>query len=173
MVPWQIQDGLIFPSTQMEEKVLTGAFWVFLKLSTMVLLVWHALLLFEGTAPFKHFSFLLLLPFFMLFALVPGSINLFSGFSWLSQWSIDDSNADGPTHLARISVPVLVIGNSDDDGVPISHTKELYNAIKHSNKEFHIIQVADSLSFPFFSLLFLSFFLLFFFEKHSFRKSPK
>ena len=63
--------------------------------------------------------------------------------SWLSQWSIDDSNADGPTHLARISVPVLVVGNSDDDGVPISHTREIFNAVRHSNKELHIIQGAN------------------------------
>ena len=28
--------------------------------------------------------------------------------SWLSQWSYDDSNADACTHLARISVPVMV-----------------------------------------------------------------
>jgi len=63
--------------------------------------------------------------------------------SWLSQWSIDDSNGDGLTHLARVSVPVLVVGNSDDDGVPLSHTKEIYASIRHPNKELLIIQGAN------------------------------
>ena len=29
--------------------------------------------------------------------------------SWLSQWSIDDANACGPSSLGRVSVPVLVV----------------------------------------------------------------
>ena len=33
--------------------------------------------------------------------------------SWLSQWSYDDSNADACTHLARISVPVMVRAHKD------------------------------------------------------------
>ena len=42
--------------------------------------------------------------------------------SWLSQWSIDDSNADGVRCAAQISVPLLAIENSADDAVPQPHT---------------------------------------------------
>jgi pimeloyl-ACP methyl ester carboxylesterase len=55
--------------------------------------------------------------------------------SWLSQWSIDDSNADGERCAAGISVPVLVIGNSADDACTPSHTHRLFAAISHDDKE--------------------------------------
>ncbi len=55
--------------------------------------------------------------------------------SWLSQWSLDDSNADGERCAARISVPVLVVGNSADDACTPSHTHRLYDAIAHPRKE--------------------------------------
>ena len=54
--------------------------------------------------------------------------------SWLSQWSIDDSNADGQRCAARISVPVLVIGNTADDACTPSHTRRLFDAVKHADK---------------------------------------
>jgi len=49
--------------------------------------------------------------------------------SWLSQWSIDDSNADGPRHAARISVPSLVVENTADDACTPSHTQRIYAAL--------------------------------------------
>ena len=55
--------------------------------------------------------------------------------SWLSQWSYDDANADGPASLAHISVPALVIGNSADDACTPSHTQALFDAIGHDNKQ--------------------------------------
>ena len=55
--------------------------------------------------------------------------------SWLSQWSLDDSNADGERCARRISVPILVVGNSADDACTPSHTLRLYDAISHSRKE--------------------------------------
>jgi pimeloyl-ACP methyl ester carboxylesterase len=55
--------------------------------------------------------------------------------SWLSQWSVDDSNADGERCTARIGVPILVIGNTADDACTPSHTHRLYNAISHDDKE--------------------------------------
>lgn len=55
--------------------------------------------------------------------------------SWLSQWSVDDSNADGELCTSRIQVPVLVVGNSADDACTPSHTHRLYQAVSHSRKE--------------------------------------
>ncbi|MFT5889175.1 MAG: pimeloyl-ACP methyl ester carboxylesterase [Zhongshania sp.] len=63
--------------------------------------------------------------------------------SWLSQWSYDDSNADGLRCAATITVPALVIGNSADDACTPSHTNRLFDAIGHNNKERHEIQGAS------------------------------
>ena len=56
--------------------------------------------------------------------------------SWLSQWSYDDANADGPSSLARVSKPVLVINNSADDACTPSHAQRLFEAIQHDDKSF-------------------------------------
>jgi alpha-beta hydrolase superfamily lysophospholipase len=55
--------------------------------------------------------------------------------SWLSQWSYDDSNADGLKCAARVTVPVLSITNTADDAVPPSHSVRMFAAIKHADKE--------------------------------------
>ncbi|MFK7733873.1 MAG: hypothetical protein AB8B48_19790 [Pseudomonadales bacterium] len=55
--------------------------------------------------------------------------------SWMSQWSYDDSNADGVRCAASISVPALVVGNSADDGCTPGDTNGLYDAIPHDDKE--------------------------------------
>lgn len=55
--------------------------------------------------------------------------------SWLSQWSLDESHADGERCAARIGVPVLVIDNSADDACTPSHARRLYDAVAHSRKE--------------------------------------
>ena len=62
--------------------------------------------------------------------------------SWLSQWSYDDANADGPKSLAHVSTPVLVVGNTADDACTPSHTQALFDAVGHANKEMHEIQGA-------------------------------
>jgi alpha-beta hydrolase superfamily lysophospholipase len=54
--------------------------------------------------------------------------------SWLSQWSLDDANACGPSSLAQVSVPVLVVGNTADDACTPSHTKALFDAVSHESK---------------------------------------
>ena len=56
--------------------------------------------------------------------------------SWLSQWSYDDAQADGPASLARVSKPVLVINNSADDACTPSHAQRLFAAIGHDDKQF-------------------------------------
>ncbi len=63
--------------------------------------------------------------------------------SWLSQWSYDLAQGDGLTCARNISIPSLVIGNSDDDGITPSHTKNLYNAIGHENKYLEWIEGAN------------------------------
>jgi len=49
------------------------------------------------------------------------------------------SNADGPRHAARITVPFLCINNWDDDACTPSHANAMYEAVTHNNKEFHTI----------------------------------
>lgn len=55
--------------------------------------------------------------------------------SWLSQWSFDESRAHGERNGARVSCPVLVIGNSADNACTPSHTQRLFDAIPHGNKQ--------------------------------------
>ena len=62
---------------------------------------------------------------------------------WLSQWSYDDSNADGIKCAQTISVPAMVIGNGADDACTPSHTHRLYEAIGHDDKELHEIKGAN------------------------------
>lgn len=62
--------------------------------------------------------------------------------SWLSQWSYDDANADGPSSLAHVTKPVIVIGNSADDACTPSHTQAIYDGVGHDNKELHLIEGA-------------------------------
>jgi len=62
--------------------------------------------------------------------------------SWLSQWSYDESRADGLACARTISIPALVVGNSADEICTPSHTLALFNAIGHDNKEKHEIKGA-------------------------------
>jgi len=62
--------------------------------------------------------------------------------SWLSQWSFKHSRADGPKCAGRISVPVLVVENSADDGCTPSHAARILAGISHDDKEFHVIDGA-------------------------------
>ena len=63
--------------------------------------------------------------------------------SWLSQWSFELSEADGERCAAKISKPILVLGNSADDACPPSHNQRLFNAISHKNKKLHIVKGAN------------------------------
>jgi pimeloyl-ACP methyl ester carboxylesterase len=55
--------------------------------------------------------------------------------SWLSQWSYDESNANGLLDAAHMSLPTLVISNGADDACTPSHARRLYDAIAHDNKK--------------------------------------
>ena len=57
--------------------------------------------------------------------------------SWLSQWSYDLSNANGPKNAALIKdTPVLQIENLMDDAVPITHNPIIRNALATKDKEY-------------------------------------
>jgi pimeloyl-ACP methyl ester carboxylesterase len=55
--------------------------------------------------------------------------------SWLSQWSYDESHADGLKCVARVKVPVLVVSNGADDICTPSHAQRLYDAIGHDDRQ--------------------------------------
>ena len=63
--------------------------------------------------------------------------------SWMSQWSIDHSRADGVTCAAQITVPMLMVEHSADDAVPQPDTNLMYQASAASDKTFHCIQGAN------------------------------
>ncbi len=63
--------------------------------------------------------------------------------SWLSQWSYDDARGDGVACGRDIAVPTLVIGNLADDACTPSHTRRLFEAIGHPDKEMHEIAGAN------------------------------
>ena len=55
--------------------------------------------------------------------------------SWLSQWSLDTAQVDAADAAPRVSVPVLVLINGQDDAVPVSHPHQVYEAITHPDKQ--------------------------------------
>jgi alpha-beta hydrolase superfamily lysophospholipase len=63
--------------------------------------------------------------------------------SWLSQWSYDESNADGIRCAAHVSIPALVLGNSADDGCTPADTNGLHDALASTDKERVEIQGAN------------------------------
>ena len=62
--------------------------------------------------------------------------------SWLSQWSFDQSRANGVENAKQIKCPAIVIGNTADNACTPSHTYRLFNAIGHDDKELAEIQGA-------------------------------
>jgi len=63
--------------------------------------------------------------------------------SWLSQWSYDESNANGLRNAANIGCPVLVINNTADLACTPSHARRLFDAVGHAYKEYRDIVGAD------------------------------
>ena len=63
--------------------------------------------------------------------------------SWLSQWSYDETNANGLKNAANISCPVLVINNTADLACTPSHARRLFDAVGHDDKEYRDIVGAD------------------------------
>lgn len=63
--------------------------------------------------------------------------------SWLSQWSYDESRANGVKNAARISCPVLVINNTADLACTPSHAARLFEATASTDKAYVDIKDAD------------------------------
>ncbi|HEX6548018.1 MAG TPA: alpha/beta fold hydrolase [Candidatus Dormibacteraeota bacterium] len=53
--------------------------------------------------------------------------------SWLSQWSLDDSEAAAESNLARCRVPVLIIQGTADQGIFPSDTQALVAAVPQAD----------------------------------------
>ncbi len=62
--------------------------------------------------------------------------------AWLSQWSLEDSNADGPRAAQSITVPFLAIENSADDAVPQPHARIIFDAAASRDKTMRVIKGA-------------------------------
>ncbi|MEP7300969.1 MAG: alpha/beta hydrolase [Caldimonas sp.] len=60
--------------------------------------------------------------------------------AWLSQWSIDDTQADGERCAARVTVPLLAIENGADDAVPQPHTGLIHRAAASLDKRMVVIE---------------------------------
>ncbi|MBO9710942.1 MAG: alpha/beta fold hydrolase [Caulobacter sp.] len=63
--------------------------------------------------------------------------------SWLSQWSFDESRANGVLNAARITCPVLVVDNTADLACTPSHAARLFAAAASADKTLVRIQGAD------------------------------
>ena len=63
--------------------------------------------------------------------------------SWLSQWSYDESRANGEVNARRISCPVLVVNNRADLACTPSHAQRLFDAVASTDKEIVQIEGAD------------------------------
>ncbi|MGD9602681.1 MAG: alpha/beta hydrolase, partial [Gammaproteobacteria bacterium] len=62
--------------------------------------------------------------------------------SWLSQWSLDDSNASTEKQGRQVTIPALVIANEADDACPPSHTDRIFDSLG-GEKERHVIAGAN------------------------------
>ena len=62
--------------------------------------------------------------------------------AWLSQWSPDDSNVNGPNGANAVSVPLLVVENTADEACPASDPKAIYDAASSRDKTYSAIKGA-------------------------------
>jgi fermentation-respiration switch protein FrsA (DUF1100 family) len=63
--------------------------------------------------------------------------------SWLSQWSLKTTRADGLGNASRVTCPTLVINNTADLACTPSHAKRLFDALEKSNRSYVDIKGAD------------------------------
>jgi pimeloyl-ACP methyl ester carboxylesterase len=63
--------------------------------------------------------------------------------SWLSQWSYDESRANGLINAGRISVPALVLNNTADLACTPSHARRLFDSLGCADKAYRDIEQAD------------------------------
>ena len=73
----------------------------------------------------------------------PAGIGRFSTLrSWLSQWSLDDTRANGPQCAANVRAPMLLIENSADDAVPQPDVGIIHRAAGSTDKTMKIMKGA-------------------------------
>lgn len=63
--------------------------------------------------------------------------------SWLSQWSYDESRANGVTNGAGVTCPTLTINNTADLACTPSHAQRLFEALGSKDKTYVDIEGAD------------------------------
>jgi pimeloyl-ACP methyl ester carboxylesterase len=63
--------------------------------------------------------------------------------SWLSQWSYDETRADGLGNASRVTCPALVISNSADLACTPSHAQRLHDTLASADKSLVTIKDAD------------------------------
>lgn len=74
----------------------------------------------------------------------PAGIARFSTLrAWLSQWSIDDTQARALANAPHVTVPLLVIENSADDAVPQPHPRSVFDAAGSKDKKFAVVKGAN------------------------------
>jgi hypothetical protein len=59
--------------------------------------------------------------------------------TWLSMWSLEESSCRGEPHLARITVPSLVVQSLGDRGVFPSDARAIYDALGSSKKRLDLL----------------------------------
>ena len=62
--------------------------------------------------------------------------------SWLSQWSIFDSNVNGASAAASITVPLMVMENSADEACPAADLPEIFAAAGSTDKTMQVLKGA-------------------------------
>lgn len=63
--------------------------------------------------------------------------------SWLSQWSYDESRANGVTNGAGVTCPTLTVNNTADLACTPSHARRLFEALGSKDKTYVDIEGAD------------------------------
>ena len=73
----------------------------------------------------------------------PGALMRFTtARSWLSQWGLTTAQVDAADAAPRVTVPVLLVVNGRDDAVPVSHHRQVLDAIGHDDKE--LVEIPDA-----------------------------
>lgn len=74
----------------------------------------------------------------------PSSLGRYaSARSWISQWSLADSQGHGPSHLPHVTAPVQVVWGTADNAAFPEHARLLYESIAHDDKEMIAIEGAN------------------------------
>jgi pimeloyl-ACP methyl ester carboxylesterase len=59
--------------------------------------------------------------------------------TWLSMWSLDESQCGGAPHLARVEVPALVVQSTADQGIFPSDARAIHEALASADKRLALV----------------------------------